>query len=306
MVVRLLLALSLGLVPAALAFPLHSPAFQALVQDSYREVQGAPPFLPWLEGAYARAFGEPLERALRRERAEGGLEAARFAFRLVKRLLPRFSLEEGYEFAYAALKGERQCLLQGVLVQGLLEEAGYPAGVYMVWKNPEGRESNLGHAVAVLRLKGRDYLVDPSEPEPLARHQGLFLLAEGAYRFAEPLYGPDGGIQAYRVGGRLLPPDRVAPLPYAFVRSQFYYYRGEQAKGGLWDRRKTPEGLARSEAMFRQALALDPKNPLARYALGLLLAREGRPEGKGYLREAYALYQAYGHVPQGPREALGR
>jgi len=74
----------------------------------------------------------------------------------------------------------------------------------MVWKNPEGRESNLGHAVAVLRLKGRDYLVDPSEPEPFARHQGLFRLAEGAYRFAEPLYGPDGGIQAYRVDGRLL------------------------------------------------------------------------------------------------------
>ncbi|BDG25334.1 hypothetical protein TthSNM33_25280 (plasmid) [Thermus thermophilus] len=306
MVVRLLLVLAPWLGLAALAFPLKGEAFRTLVADSYKEVPGAPSFLPWLERAYAQAFGESLDRALKRQRAQGDpLETARWAFALVKRLLPRFSLEEGYEFAYAALEGKRQCLLQGVLVQGLLQEAGFPAGVYMVWKNPEGRESNLGHAVAVLRLKGRDYLVDPSEPEPFARHQGLFLVTKEGYRFAEPLFGPDGGIRAYRVGGGLLAPDQVAPLPYAFVRSQFYYYRGEQAKGGLWARRKTPEGLARSEAMFRQALALDPKNPLARYALGLLLVREGRPEGKGYLREAYALYQAYGHVPQGPREALG-
>jgi hypothetical protein len=298
------LALPLGLFLPALAFSLESPEFSTLVQDSYREVPGAPSFFPWLEGAFLRAFATPLEGALRREGAKGGREAARFAFRLVKRLLPRFSLEEGYEFAYAAMKGERQCLLQSVLVQGLLQEMGYGAGVYMVWKNPEGRESNLGHAVAVLRLKGRDYLVDPSEPEPFARHLGLFLDTPGGYRFVEPLYDKDGGILAYRLQGRLLRPEEVRPLPFAFLRSQFYYYRGEQARGGVFARPATRQGLERSLKELERAVALDPQNPLALYVLGLTKRKLGL-EGEAELRAAYRLYQAFGHVPEGPRRALG-
>jgi hypothetical protein len=303
-VARILLALPVALFLPALAFPLHGQEFSTLVQDSYREVRGAPAFLPWLQGAYARAFGASLERALKEEGRRGGLEAARFAFLLVKRLLPRFSLEEGYEFAYAALKGERQCLLQAVLVQGFLQEMGYEAGVYMVWRNPEGRESKLGHAVAVLRLKGRDYLVDPSEPEPFARHRGLFLDTAAGYRFVEPVYTDGGGIVGYRFQGRVLRPEEVRPLPFAFLRSQFYYYRGEQAKGGVFAKPSTRLGLERSLGMLERAVALDPKNPLALYVLGLTKRKLHRG-GQAELEAAFRLYQAFGHVPEGPRRALG-
>ncbi|WP_243095617.1 hypothetical protein [Thermus thalpophilus] len=300
-----LLLLSLSLV--AWAFPLDSPAFATLVKDSYQEVPGAPPFRAWWDAAYRHAFGESLQEALHREAKAPPLEAATWAFQVIKRLLPRFSLEEGYEFAYAARKGERQCLLQAVLVQGLLEGAGFRAGVYMVYENPEGKRSNLGHAVAVLRLAGRDYLVDPSEPTPFPRHRGLLVVTAKGLRFAEPQYSGDGAILAYRTREGTLSPKEVEPLSFAYVRSQFYYYRGEQAKGGVLRGPRSPEGLARSEAMLRKAVALAPENPLAVYLLGLTLGKEGKEsEAKAALLHAAALYQAYGWVPPGVEAALKR
>ncbi|MEZ0321398.1 MAG: hypothetical protein ABWJ63_05690 [Thermus sp.] len=297
---RVLAILPLALGLSAWAFSLKDPAFATLVQDSYREVQGAPPFLPWWESAYRRAFGESLEGAMARLAKAPPLEAAPWAFRVIKGLLPRFSLEEGYEFAYAARKGERQCLLQAVLVQGLLEGAGFRAGVYMVYENPEGKRSNLGHAVAVLRLGKRDYLVDPSEPTPFARHRGLFLVTPRGYRFAEPIYAEDGGILAYRVREGTLPPKAVQPLPFPYLRSQFYYYRGEQAKGGVLRGPRSEEGLARSEAMLRRAVALAPENPLAQHLLALTLLKEGRrAEARTLEAQALALYRDYGWVPPG-------
>lgn len=300
-----LILAGLLLLSPALAFSLDSPGFAALVQDSYREVPGAPPFLLWWEGSYRKAFGEDLKGALLREAHAPPLGAATWAFRVIKRLLPHFSLQEGYEFAYAALKGERQCLLQAVLVQGLLEMAGWEAGIFMVYRNPKGQESNLGHAVAVLRLGERDYLVDPSEPTPFARHQGLFLVTARGYRFARPIYAPDGGIRMYQVKEGLLAPKDVKPLPYAYVRGQFYYYRGEQVPGGVLLGPRTEAGLARSEAMLRKAVALEAQNPLAQYLLGLTLRKEGRwPEAKARLLQALALYRADGWVPPGVYAAL--
>ncbi|WP_353513536.1 hypothetical protein [Thermus sp. LT1-2-5] len=304
---RLFTLLALCLSLFARAFPLDSPAFATLVQDSYREVPGAPPFRAWWEEAYRHAFGQTLQEALRRQAKAPPLQAATWAFQAIKRLLPRFSLEEGYEFAYAARKGERQCLLQAVLVQGLLEEAGFRAGVYMVYENPEGKRSNLGHAVAVLRLGNRDYLVDPSEPTPFPRHRGLLVATAQGLRFAEPQYGGDGAILAYRTREGTLTPTQVEPLPFAYVRSQFYYYRGEQAKGGVLRGPRSPQGLARSEAMLRKAVALAPENPLALYLLGLALGKEGKAgEAKEALRRAAALYQTYGWVPPGVEAALSK
>ncbi|WP_243029523.1 hypothetical protein [Thermus altitudinis] len=101
---------------------------------------------------------------------------------------------------------------------------------------------------------------------------------------------------AYRIQGKRRFPPEVKPLPYAFVRSQL----GEQALGGVLKPLRTPSGLARSEAMPRRAVALDPQNPLARYLLGLTLAKERKgTEAKSLLLEAHALYRAYGHVPRG-------
>ncbi|MER3536294.1 MAG: hypothetical protein C4301_02035 [Thermus sp.] len=278
---------------------------KTLIRDSYREVAGAPPFIPWFRSAFLRESRLALEAALLRWQKEGPVKAALEVHRMVKRLLPHFSLERGYEFAYAASRGERQCLLQSVLIAALLEKMGFSTGVYMVYQNPEGKESNLGHAVAVLKLGKEDLLVDASDPTPFVEHRGVFAQAGGVYRFLKPVYSEDHAILRYvDVGrGQTLKPEEVTPLPFSFVRSQFYYYRGEQTPGGFLGP-ATPQGLARSEAFLRRAVALEPKNPLATYLLGLVLKKEGREEeAKALLRKALDLYGQAGYIPPGPRNA---
>ncbi|MER3603613.1 MAG: hypothetical protein C4298_07600 [Thermus sp.] len=271
--------------------------FKELVADSHREVPDAPAFIPWFQAAFARAYTFSLDSALLRWKKEGAEAAALELHRAVKRLLPRFSLKRGYEFAYAALRGERQCLLQSVLLAALLEKMGFSAGVYMVYQNPEGKESNLGHAVTVLKLGQKDLLVDASDPTPFVEHRGLFAQVGGVYRFLKPVYSEDHAILRYvDVGrGQTLKPEEVTPLPFSFVRSQFYYYRGEQTPGGFLGP-ATPQGLARSEAFLRRAVAT--------YLLGLVLKKEGREEeAKALLRKALDLYGQAGYIPPGPRNA---
>jgi len=164
----------------------------------------------------------------------------------------------------------------------------------------------LGHAVAVLRLPQGDLLVDASDPTPFVEHRGLFARTTGGYRFLRPVYGSGHVISAYvDVGrGQSLKPREVAPLPFSFLRSQFYYYRGEQAPGGFLGRPPTPEGLARSEAYLRRALALEPQNPLATYVLGLVLRKAHREEeARPLLERAVKLYEKAGYLPPGPRSA---
>jgi len=287
---------------------LYLPSVSAtLVRGSHREVAGAPPFLPWWEEAFRRAFPEDVRSALNRQAHAPPLESAPWALRVIKRLLPRFRLEEGYEFAYAALKGERRCLLPAVLVQGMLSSMGLTSGVYTVYESPEGKRSNLGHAVAVLRLGKGDYLMDPSEPTPFPKHRGPFVATPKGLRFAEPQHAPDGAIVGYRTREGTLTPDPVAPLSFPYLRSQFYYYRGEQAKGGVFRGPSTPEGLPRSEAMLRKAVALAPENPLAQYVLGPTLRKEGRlEEARVTLERARRLYETAGFVPPGVEAALKR
>jgi tetratricopeptide (TPR) repeat protein len=311
------------------AYAYGSEAFTQLALESYR-VTGAgslEPFYRWFEEAYARTpglwpegGGPSLRQTLEgRRREHEGLKSpqqrarlerqtAAWVHRLIKTLIPRFSLERGYEFAYAVRYGERQCLLQSVLAAALLQRAGMEAGAVMVWKSPQGQVSNNGHVSAVLRLSdGRDLLVDASEPQPFPEHQGLFTWDGAArdYRFLEPLFAADHSIRAYRLvgSGREVPPSEVAPLSLRYLRSQFYYYRGERAPGGFIGP-SNPQGLAASARFLEEAVRLEPHNPLAVYVLGLVYRKQGQLEAaRRQIRTGYQLYQRYGFIPEGPRAA---
>ena len=115
-------------------------------------------------------------------------------------MLPKFSLDRGFEFHHAVGNRERQCFLQSVLMAGLLQRMGAEAGVVMIFKSQLGQTSNLGHAAVVLKLSsGRDVIVDASDPTPFIPHQGVFARVSG-YRFLTPVYAMDSPqIVSYRV-----------------------------------------------------------------------------------------------------------
>lgn len=314
-------------VPADARYAYGTSSFGTFVADSYRLTGGDPAdFARWLTGAYAAhddklaghesaSFEEALdararELAATREpaaRARLELQTASWLHRVVKQTIPRFSLERGYEFTAAATaNGERQCLLQSVLIAGLLQKLGIPAGVDMVWANPQGQRSNMGHAVTTVRLSnGRDVLVDASDPTPFIAHQGLFLRVPSGYRFVQPQYAEGSTITGYRdLAGKRYSVAQSRPLDASYLRSQFYYYRGERTPGGFFDPRKTPAGLANSVKFFQTALKMNPQNPLATYALGRVLTSQGQAsEARTYLARGMKLYQAQGYVPDGPKEA---
>lgn len=302
------------------AYAYGSEAFTRLIDESYRitHSQELEPFYPWFEGAYARRTGEGLREALEARRqayrklkapqkAAFERESAVWAYRTVKALIPRFSLERGFEFAYTVRYGERQCLLQSVLIAGMLQRVGLRAGAVMVWKSLHGQVSNNGHVTAVLRLSdGRDLLVDASEPQPFPQHQGIFTWdrTQGDYRFLEPVYDADGGIRAYRVvGGGERETSEVGLLSLGFLHSQFFYYRAERAPGGFMGP-STPQGLAASAHFLEEAVRTEPRNPLPVYVLGLVYRKQGQLEAARHqIQAGYALYRRYGFVPQGPEEA---
>lgn len=315
-------------IKASERYPYRSAAFDEFVADSYREVPSqVQPFYTWWEKAYTQhpkvwlEDHKTLSGAMETRRKEladarGGaktqleLQTAAWLHKLVKTLIPRFSLERGFEFVHTVGLGERQCLLQSVLIAGMMQQMGLDAGVMMVWKNPQGQESNNGHAVTVLRLPdGRDVLVDASDPEPFIRHQGLFAYdpTGHGYRFVEPVYAGDF-ITGYRVrlSGERVKPSLLHPLGTNFLRSQFYYYRGERVPGGFIGP-SNPKGLAASARFLEQAIYYDPQNPLPVYVLGHVYAKQGKREAarKQYL-EGYRLYRAFGYVPAGPQAAYNQ
>lgn len=305
-----------------LPYRYRSGIFGGFIADSYAlaPVPRPQPFRGWLEAAYRQQHPETLAGALARHRAQ--LESftdlqeklalqkatAAWLHQTIKALIPRFSLERGFEFANAVAYGERQCLLQSVLIAGLLQEVGLEAGVVMVWKNPEGKVSNLGHAVTLLRLAdGRDLLVDASDPTPFMRHQGLYLWDSAAqdYRFVEPQYAPDATILGYVRKGDGLPlrPRDTRPLEVAFLRSQFDFYRGERAPEGFMGP-STPQGLAASVRFLERATRQQPRNPLAVYVLGHVYRKQGRlEEARTQYQRGYQLYRKQGLIPEGPRAA---
>lgn len=247
------------------------------------------------------------------DKAAAQTELSATVFRIVKKALPAFSLDRGFEFTSAAKSNERQCLLQAVLAAGMLQKAGVPAGIAMVWKSERGEISNLGHCIAVVRLAdGNDRILDISSDRhtnfiPDLPHQGLFLAdAKGdGYRFVEPQFDAARRITAYKLTGtgKRTPTDTIALLDAAFVRSQFYYYRGERASGHLIWSPVEPATLPRSADALTRSIQICPQNPLAMYMLGKVLVWQGKAaDAQPRFVEAHRLYRAQGRVPDSAQE----
>ncbi len=322
-------------------YPYNGAQFNRFVAESYRQpgMGRVAPFTGWVEFAYKKAyqpalgkafvpFGQETER--RRlfiasapnaaERTKRETQTAAWLHKTIKKIVPRFSLDRGFEMANLPRLGERQCFSQSVLLASLLQKMGVDAGVAMVYQNPEGEESNNGHAVTLMkRADGTDIITDCSHPQPFVRQQGLFLsLANaGGYRFAEVVYEAKSGaranvIKGYRVGGggdgksrTVLAASRLRPLDTAFIASQFDYYRGERAKKGLLGSPMTPAGLETEAAFLRRSVRACPRNPLAVYMLGRVYAKQNKKvEARKQIANAYKIYVQAGHVPLGEREMV--
>ena len=313
------------------SYPYGGKTFTHFVSNSYRGEKGnAQDFYDWMSRAVrqntalfpgdstkdlpARLSAERSRLAAlpdAKAKAEVELRIAEQLHKAVKTVIPKFSLERGYEFRYTVQRGERQCLLQSVLMAGMMQAMGMNAGAFMVWKSETGSESNNGHVVSVLKLAdGKDVLVDCSDPHPIAKQQGLFVWngAEKRYRFVEPVYTGDKGIiSGYKTHGTsaVLPSKNVRPLDVSFLDSQFDFYRGEHTPGGLLHTPRTPSGLEQEMRYLRRAVRAAPQNPLAVYMLGrVYLKQNNLGAARSCLTRAYALYSSAGRVPQGTKDAM--
>ncbi len=290
-------------VPAT--FPYGGPTFDAFVKDSYRVAGRKDPneFYRTMD-ARAKAAGLPSwNEWARKNRATGDPQQARVAgeavWKRIKKTITKFSLDRGFEFVNVTTTNERQCYLQSIIVAGELQKAGYNAGVAMVWANRKGQTSNNGHAVAMVRTKKGDVVIDCSEPYPVEVHQGLFMRHGNGYMFVRPNYDADGWIRSYSwADGGNDKPLSVQLLDLPFLQSQFDYYRGERALGGVIAKVKTPAGLAASERFYRKSLAECPANPLTRSMLVRTLTLEGKTqEAQAQRAKALNQYAAYGWTP---------
>jgi hypothetical protein len=307
------------------SFAYGSPAFRQFVADSYALRPDAPVFDSWLNSAYKSGrFRFPDDKAgsltsylkgkrqslgamkSPSKRAQAETELGGWMWKFIKANIPQFSLDRGYEFTSVVATGERQCLLQSVLLSGLLQTAGVHAGAAMVYRNIAGNESNNGHVVSVLkRSDGRDILVDCSDPEPFVRQQGLFMVnpARSTYAYVRPQYAKDNSITAYvpESGGEPIPPARVHSLGTAFLRSQFEFYRGERSPGGFAaGTAATPEGLRQTLSHLETARKYCPDNPLVVYLIGRIRYKlDGKASALEPLSAALTMYSDYGHIPSG-------
>ena len=305
-------------------YPFGSSAFDALIRDSEAETASAKRsgFETWLGAAYARSPKAQLEgfkslpAALEARQAayrKLGSVAAKVAFergtgawlhRMVKASIPKFSLDRGFEFTNTVALGERQCLLQSVLIAGLLQRIGMDAGTVMIWRNLAGATSNLGHVSTLLRLSnGTALLVDASEPMAFPRHQGVFSFNKklGQYQFLTPTFGGKDAITGF---DRATVTD-LETLPYSYVRSQFYFYRGERTPGAFVNKPLTPAGMGKGIAFLKRAVQLEPQNPLAQYVLGHLYRNAGQLEASNVqYKLSHALYEKFGFVPSGVQSAF--
>lgn len=284
-------------------------------------------FYEWMEEKYRKSgFHYPgkekltLEGLLEAESVELGrmkdpaakaaaeVRFANWLHRMVKTTITKFSLDRGFEFCNAIRFGERQCLLQSVLIAGMLQQAGADAGIVMVYANPTGETSNNGHVTVLIKLAdGTDYIVDASDPEAFAPHTGLMARCAD-YCYVKPVYD----MEKHRITGYRLTSDdaelgtnQIRTMDILFIDSQFWYYRGERAPGGVLSENKTKEGLDASVDALRTSIKMCPGNPLATFMLGrAYLALGDRNQAHEEIAASVSLYKKFGWVPDGPRKAL--
>ena len=323
----LALAATLPVAASVPSYPYGGPAFTRLILDSDRLAgQGTPTdFYRWLNqaplaqashGLMTMTYAEKQKLARLTTPASKADEQRAYCAKLhhmVKTIMPNFSLDEGFEFTNAVAKGERQCLLQSVILAGLLQRTGMDAGIVMVWRNLHGEATNNSHCVTLVHFAdGTDGELDASDPVPFVTHQGLLGqengLGKNGLRDIQPIFAGDTPtIVGYKAAGdgHHLSPRQVRPLPLAFVQSQFDYYRGERTPGGLLSppAQITPAGLATEADFLHAALRRDPENALAVYMLGRVSLKQGQVAlARRQLSQSLKLYAAAGWTPDGPRD----
>lgn len=317
----MLAPLFLLLAPArSVAYPYQWPQFERFVARSYSQAgkQHKGEFYRWMDAELKKKQGRDWNALLQshrkaldtknpQQKAKAELALATDLHRAIKRTITKFSLDRGFEFTNTVALSERQCFLQSVVIAGLLQKVNLPAGVVMVWKNPQGQTSNNGHACVVLKLAdGRDVTVDASDPTPFIPHQGLFAWVESArdYRFLNPEYTKDGVITRYRLtNGKRIATRDVGMLDVPFLVSQFDFYRGERVPSGILGKPPTPSGLAASEKLLRESVRECPANPLSLAVLAQVRSRQGAAaEAKTLYQRALPLYARYGWVPDAVRK----
>ncbi len=307
-------------------FPYRTAQFTHFLTESnvWTKPSEAHDFYAWMDKAYAESSRKfpgkehmRLEELLRVKReqfdrikdpslkAENEIAFSAWVHHMVKGVIPRFSLDRGFEFSYVIKYGERQCFLQSTLIAGILQSVGFDAGVVMVFRNPSGEESNNGHAVVLLKMpEGHDIIVDASEPYPFYRPRGIFVKSP-EYRYVRPVYTQHSSRIKYylsEAGGRVFATTQIGPLDYGFVRSQFWYYRGERAKGALMASKPTSDGLAEAQKALEQSVKFCEKNPLSVYMLGRVYYVQGkREQAKQIFENAYNLYTRFGWIPPEPK-----
>ena len=219
---------------------------------------------------------------------------------IIKKVIPKFNLDRGFEFAYTTSLGERQCFLQSVLIASILQRVGIEAGTVMVYRNAKGETSNLGHACNLVRFdETRSALVDASDPTPFNMHQGIFLRINGRYKFTKPQYeGSHIKLFWPAGGGPSAPLASVLPLPVDYLNSMFDYYRGERVAGGLMTQKPTQRALTKTTTFLERSVRRSPQNPPAVIQLARTYLKQGRI-GQAELRIQHAerLYKAAGWMP---------
>jgi hypothetical protein len=314
--------------------PYGSAAFDQLVADSNRTTGVGTPeeFRAWMNKSFLRAargsgFAEGAgtwEDVIRinadslgaiadpEQRAQRELALGAWLHGAVKKALPNYNLERGFELANVPRRQERQCLMQSLLITSSLQAMGVDAGLAMVNRNADGQYTNNAHVVALVKLSnGRDALVDGSYRTPLVAHQGLMvMMPKGGLRYVRPVYTRDyRQIASYLVlpGLSEAPTEAVRPMGIGFVRSQIDYYRGERIPGGVLAKEASAAGLEGSVRFFRSSLENCPTNPLPAFMLGLACEKAGRrKEAREQFITAHRLYVQAGWVPFAVQEALSR
>ena len=305
-------------------YPFGSSAFDALIRDSENETASAKRsgFETWLANAYSRSPKAQLKgfnslpaalearAAAYRKLSSVAMKVAferetgQWLHRMVKATIPKFSLDRGFEFTNTVALGERQCLSQSVLIAALLQRIGIDAGIVMIWRNLTGAISNLGHVAVLLKLSdGSAVLVDASEPLPFPRHQGVFSFNKtlGHYQFLTATFDAKDDITGF---DRATVND-LETLPYRYVRSQFYFYRGERTPGAFVNKPLTPVGMQKGIAFLKRAVQLEPQNPLAQYVLGHVYRNAGQIDAANtQYKLSRALFEKFGYVPSGVQAAF--
>lgn len=267
--------------------------FESAWQKSSGE--SLPAWIARTRTALAQVRGE--SRARREARLVLALEEAH---RHLKRAIPRFSLDRGFEFALTHRLGERQCFLQSVLLDSILHGAGIRSGTVMVYRNPQGAESNLGHACNLVKVGDHRFvLIDASHSAAKILHQGLYLRVAGEYRFVRPREA-NGVIVGWQFesGDALRPAHSINPLDRDYLDSMFDYYRGERVPEGLLSAKPTAAGLRQSIDFLSASVRHSGHNPLAMFQLARAHSKAGQHDAaREHAARAIAIYRRGGFTP---------